>query len=28
VLLRELGVDLAQGFHLGKPMPIATSTDS
>ncbi|HWW90396.1 MAG TPA: EAL domain-containing protein [Solirubrobacteraceae bacterium] len=24
VLLRELGVDLAQGFHLGRPTPIAT----
>jgi EAL domain-containing protein (putative c-di-GMP-specific phosphodiesterase class I) len=23
-LLRELGVDLAQGFHLGRPTPIAT----
>jgi EAL domain-containing protein (putative c-di-GMP-specific phosphodiesterase class I) len=24
VLLRELGVDLAQGFHLGRPSPFAT----
>ena len=23
-VLRELGVDLAQGFHIGRPAPIAT----
>jgi EAL domain-containing protein (putative c-di-GMP-specific phosphodiesterase class I) len=27
-LLRELGVDLAQGYHLGRPGPIATSSDA
>jgi EAL domain-containing protein (putative c-di-GMP-specific phosphodiesterase class I) len=26
-LLRELGVDLAQGFHIGRPAPITTRTD-
>ena len=26
-LLRELGVDLAQGFHVGRPAPIAASAD-
>ncbi len=26
-LLRELGVDLAQGFHIGRPAPITTGTD-
>jgi EAL domain-containing protein (putative c-di-GMP-specific phosphodiesterase class I) len=27
-LLRELGVDLAQGYHLGRPGPIAPSSDA
>ena len=27
-LLRELGVDLAQGYHLGRPGPIAPASDA
>ena len=23
-MLRDLGVDFAQGYHLGKPAPVAT----
>jgi EAL domain-containing protein (putative c-di-GMP-specific phosphodiesterase class I) len=26
-LLRELGVDLAQGFHIGRPAPIVSRAD-
>jgi EAL domain-containing protein (putative c-di-GMP-specific phosphodiesterase class I) len=27
-LLRELGVDYAQGFHTGRPVPVAESLSS